>query len=125
MAEITFERGRELTYPRVYPKLTFTPIFGRNGDFIWVEEVRGAWPEHDSEFVFVRSAVHDQRVDRLKEENEKLRELARGMYGILATFDVILGNHDACETPRPLIFGENKSFKSVMCELGIEEVRDE
>lgn len=80
MAEITFERGRELTYPNFYPKLTFTPIFGRNGDFIWVEEVRGAWPERDSEFVFVRSAVHDQRVDRLKEENEKLRELIANVH---------------------------------------------
>ena len=53
-------------------------------------------------------------------ENAKLRELASGMYGMLATFDAILGNHDACETPRPLIFGENKSFKDAMRELGVE-----
>ena len=42
------------------------------------------------------------------------------MYGMLATFDAILGNHDVCETPRPLIFGEDKSFKDVVRELGIE-----
>lgn len=62
--------------------------------------------------------IHD--IQALRLENAKLRKLARGMYGMLATFDVILGNHDACETPRPLIFGEDKSFKDVMRELGIE-----
>ena len=87
MADIEFERGKELTYPNFYPKLTFTPIFGHRGDFIWVEEVIGAWPEHDSEFTFVRSAVHDQRVDRLRTDNDqlaaenaKLRELVSQMY---------------------------------------------
>lgn len=74
MSKTSFERGKSLTYPRYYPKLTFTPIFGRRGDFVWVEEVKGAWPEHDSEFTFVRENVHDQRVDRLKEENERLRD---------------------------------------------------
>ena len=59
--------------------------------------------------------------DQLKAENAKLRELAKGMYGMLATVDAILGNHDACETPRPLIFGENKSFKDAMRELGVDE----
>ena len=58
--------------------------------------------------------------DRLREENAKLRELAVGMYGMLEMFDKMLGNHDACETPRPMIFGENKSFKDIMRELGIE-----
>lgn len=53
-------------------------------------------------------------------ENAKLRELAVGMYGMLEMFDKMLGNHDACETPRPLIFGEDKSFKDVMRELGVE-----
>ncbi len=51
-------------------------------------------------------------------ENAKLRELAVGMYGMLEMLDKMLGNHDACETPRPLIFGEDKSFKDVMHELG-------
>jgi hypothetical protein len=54
------------------------------------------------------------------DENAKLRELAVGMYGMFEMFDKMLGNHDACETPRPLIFGEDKSFKDVMRELGIE-----
>lgn len=87
MADIELERGKELTYPNFYPKLTFTPIFGHRGDFIWIEEVIGAWPEHDSEFAFVRSAVHDQRVDKLRAdndqlaaENRKLRELVAMMY---------------------------------------------
>ena len=57
---------------------------------------------------------------RLYDENAKLRELAFGMYGLLEMFDKMLGNHDACETPRPLVFGEDKSFKDVMRELGVE-----
>lgn len=52
-------------------------------------------------------------------ENAKLRELAVGMYGMLEMFDTLLGNHDACETPRPLVFGEDKSFKDTMRELGL------
>lgn len=80
MADIKFERGKELTYPGFYPKLTFTPVFGHRGDFIWVEEVIGAWPEHDSEFSFVRSAVHDQRVDRLMDENARLKALLIDAY---------------------------------------------
>lgn len=54
------------------------------------------------------------------DENEKLRELAKGMYGLLETYDKIMGNHNACETPRPLIFDDCKSFKDVARELGIE-----
>ena len=91
MADIELERGKELTYPNFYPKLTFTPIFGHRGDFIWIEEVIGAWPEHDSEFTFVRSAVHDQRVDRLRADNDqlaaenaKLRELVRDMHAVIS-----------------------------------------
>lgn len=79
MSKTTFERGKTITYPSFYPKLSFTPIFGRNGDFIWVEEVKAAWPEQDDEFTFVRSTVHDQRVDSIKEENAKLRELVYDM----------------------------------------------
>ena len=65
--------------------------------------------------------VLSQTPEALAEDNAKLRELAKGMYGMLATVDAILGNHDACETPRPLIFGENKSFKDAMRELGVIE----
>ena len=75
MSKATYERGKTLTYPSIYPILTFTPIFGHRGDFVWIEKVEAAWPEHDSEFTFVRSTMHDERVDRLKAENEKLREL--------------------------------------------------
>ena len=73
-------------------------------------------------YELIRKLYQEVRIERynLKRENAKLRKLAGGMYGILAAFDAILGNHDACETPRPLIFGENKSFKDVMRELGIE-----
>jgi hypothetical protein len=80
MSKATYERGKTLTYPSIYPTLTFTPIFGHRGDFVWIEEVKVAWPEHDSEFTFVRSTMHDERVDRLKAENEKLRELVRDMW---------------------------------------------
>ena len=76
MSKTTYERGKTLIYPNIYPILTFTPIFGHRGDFIWIEKVKAAWPEHDSEFSFVRSTMHDERVDRLKAENAKLRELA-------------------------------------------------
>ena len=58
--------------------------------------------------------------DELLAENAKLRELASGMYGLLELYDKITGNNFACETKRPMIFGEDKSFKDVMCELGIE-----
>ena len=61
------------------------------------------------------------RACKAEAENAKLRELAKGMYGMLATVEAILGNHDAGETPRPLIFGENKSFKDAMRELGVDE----
>lgn len=57
------------------------------------------------------------------DENTKLKQLASGMYDLLKVFDTLLGCHDACETPRPLVFGENKSFKDVMIELGLEEER--
>lgn len=63
---------------------------------------------------------HSQELKAAMDENAKLRELAAGMYGLLAMFDKVFGNHDMCETPRPLIFGEDKSFKDVMRELGIE-----
>jgi len=74
MGKTTYERGETLVYPNHYPTLTFTPIFGHRGDFMWVDEVKAAWPEHDSEFAFVRDTVHDERVDRLKAENEELRD---------------------------------------------------
>ena len=57
----------------------------------------------------------------LAEENDKLRKLASGMYGLLDAYDRIMGNHDACETPRPLIFGDDRSFRDVMRECGIME----
>lgn len=60
------------------------------------------------------------RWEELERENAKLRKLAVGMYGMLEMFDTLLGNHDACETPRPLVFGEDKSFKDAMRELGVE-----
>ena len=71
MSKTTYERGKTLTYPSIYPVLTFTPIFGHRGDFVWIEKVMAAWPEHDSEFAFVNSTMHDERVDRLKAENAK------------------------------------------------------
>ena len=74
----------------------------------------------------VLDAKHDEsrawdRVRKAEGENAKLLELAVGMYGMLEMVDKMLGNHDACETPRPLIFGEDKSFKDVMRVLGVDE----
>ena len=81
----------------------------------------------DHQQLALMCANSDRTIDRLgaenqqfKVENAKLRKLAAGMYGMLAMFDKMFGNHDMCETPRPLIFGEDKSFKDVMHELGIE-----
>lgn len=76
--------------------------------------------ERDLYSSLVEDMDHPDTANQLRAENAKLRELTRGMYGMLATFDAILGNHDACETPKPLIFGEDKSFKDIMRELGIE-----
>lgn len=53
-------------------------------------------------------------------ENDGLRQFASGMYGMLKAIDKVFGNHDLCETTRPLIFEEEKSFKDVATELGIE-----
>ena len=79
----------------------------------------------DKEQLALLCANYDRCIDslgaenkKLKTESAKLRVLAAGMYGMLEMFDKMLGNHDACETPRPLIFGEDKSFKDVMRELG-------
>ena len=80
MSKTKYERGKTLTYPSIYPVLTFTPIFGHRGDFVWIEKVMAAWPEHDSEFAFVNSTMHDERVDRLKAENAKLKEIVRDLY---------------------------------------------
>ena len=66
-------------------------------------------------------ANREADLEDARAENAKLRKLAVGMYGMLEMVDKMLGNHDACETPRPLIFGEDKSFKDVMRELGVIE----
>ena len=88
MSKTTYERGETLTYPSIYPTLTFTPIFGHRGDFVWIEKVMAAWPEHDSEFTFVRSTMHDELVDRLKAENAKLRDAVDYLYGFARTCGV-------------------------------------
>ena len=64
--------------------------------------------------------AQERKIEQLKAENAKLRELASGMYGLLELYDKITGSNFACETKRPMIFGEDKSFKDVMRELGIE-----
>lgn len=74
----------------------------------------------DLESEFDNAEQMEAKEEMYKAENAKLRELAVGMYGMLEMFDKLLGNHDACETPRPLIFGEDKSFNDVMRELGVE-----
>lgn len=68
---------------------------------------------------YVYSQLRDS-VDELEYENAKLRQFASGMYGMLKAIDKVFGNHDLCETTRPLIFEEEKSFKDVANELGIE-----
>lgn len=109
-----------MTYTNIYPMLTFTPIFGRNGDFIWIEEVRGAWPEHDSEFVFVRSAVHDQRVDRLKEENEKLRELIRKAVSLASEHCEPYQPCDGvCDSWDDVVIQEDGKPTRFTCEMGV------
>lgn len=64
---------------------------------------------------------YESQIESLQAENARLRELAKGMYGLLETYDKIMGSHDACETPRPLIFDDCKSFKDVARELGLED----
>lgn len=81
-----------------------------------IEHLRAVIDEQEATIEYLRECCKAEEV-----ENAKLRELASGMYGMLETFDAILGNHNACETPRPLIFGEDKSFKDAMRELGVIE----
>lgn len=80
-----------------------------------IEHLRAVVAEQEAAIEYLRECCKEREVEIIM-----LRELARGMYGILATFDTILGNHDACETPRPLVFGEDKSFKDVMRDLGMK-----
>lgn len=110
--------------------------FKVSSDMYWLLASKGADlppTHHITELLAENAKLHDE-VERLRSvisdgadnarevlaENAKLHELAAGMYGLLAMFDKMFGNHDMCETPRPLIFGEDKSFKDVMRELGIE-----
>ena len=109
MSKTTYERGKTLTYPSIYPVLTFTPIFGHRGDFVWIEKVMAAWPEHDSEFAFVNSTMHDERVDRLKAENAKLRELLVDSVEVADAYYYGGGVKDDLDT-----------IKEEMRELGIE-----
>jgi len=76
--------------------------------------------DHDSFCPECGGAFRKCDASDLEVENAKLRELASGMYGLLELYDKITGNNFACETKRPMIFGEDKSFKDVMCELRIE-----
>ena len=65
-------------------------------------------------------SIPKEEYKALKAENAKLRRLASGMYGLLELYDKINENNFACETKRPMTFGEDKSFKDVMRELGFE-----
>lgn len=103
-----------------------TVMAGVDPDFECVYMTKGVallyLDEIDAENARLREQVDAAHMSRLltENENEKLRELAVGMYVMLEMVDKMLGNHDACETPRPLIFGEDKSFKDVMRELRVE-----
>ena len=111
MSKTTYERGKTLTYPSIYPTLTFTPIFGHRGDFVWIEEVKVAWPEHDSEFTFVRSTMHDERVDRLKAENAKLREYLTMACEVIDA--AVAGGYNAADS-------SVKKMHTTLKDLGIE-----
>lgn len=105
------------------PTITLTPVIEPCGEGCRIHHIKSDSIAYDGRDTFVplrHVSKQKRRIFELEEENARLRELARGMYGMLATFDAILGNHDACETPRPLIFSEDKSFKDIMRELGIE-----
>lgn len=127
MSETTFERGKTITYPSIYPRLSFTPIFGHNGDFVWVEEVKATWAEQDDEFAFVRSTVHDQRVDRLKEENARLRsclsddaENARLLLGEVHEL-VALANRLGMMLHECYCVEKDKAFCDGKCPYGVDD----
>lgn len=78
-----YERGKTLTYPTMYPKLLITPIFARRDDWKWVEEIRCRYDAgigKEPEFSFVRDTARSETVDRLTEENQRLRELVKNMF---------------------------------------------
>jgi len=127
MSKAAYERGKTLIYPSIYPILTFTPIFGHRGDFVWIEKVMAAWPEHDSEFTFVRSTMHDESVDRLKAENAKLRDLIADMSKAFFTLDI--DHCQACprdKASRCQMFATTDwecAFVTEMRKLGIEATK--
>jgi hypothetical protein len=75
--------------------------------------------EHETQTAFDEYTELYKENNDLKVENAKLRVLSRGMYGMLETLDKIMGTADALTTPRPLIFGKEKSFAEVARELGV------
>lgn len=75
--------------------------------------------EHETQTAFDEYMELYKENNDLKVENAKLRVFSRGMYGMLETLDKIMGTADALTTPRPLIFGKEKSFCEVARELGV------
>ena len=86
-----YERGKTLTYPTMYPKLLITPIFARRDDWKWVEEIRCRYDAgigKEPEFSFVRDTARSETVDRLTEENQRLRELVCEFWAFIVSADV-------------------------------------
>ena len=79
--KVTYERGKTLTYPTMYPQLLMTPEFAHRGDFTWIERVICQWDAEPvgkgNEFGFIRDNAHSERCDKLEAESAKLRELAK------------------------------------------------
>ena len=82
--KVSYERGKTLTYPTMYPQLLMTPEFAHRGDFTWIERVICQWDAEPvgkgNEFGFVRDNAHSERCDKLEAENAKLRELVMDMW---------------------------------------------
>lgn len=91
MTKVTYERGKTMTYPTMYPRLLVTPIFAHENDFMWIEKIVCKYDTEtdvdEPEFSFRRDTVHSERNDALKAENAKLRELCKDIWNDALHFE--------------------------------------
>lgn len=131
MTKVTYERGKTMTYPTMYPRLLVTPIFAHEDDFMWIEKIVCKYDAEidvdEPEFSFRRDTVHIERNDALKAENAKLRELIKLadklMQGVLehSKDTVVVSDLPCCDT----LYDRLAEYRQAERELGIEvEQRD-
>ena len=77
MDKVTYERGKTMMYPNMYPRLLVTPVFAHKGDFMWIEKIICKFDSGNDiiepELSFLSDTVHSERNDKLVAENTRLR----------------------------------------------------